>query len=80
MPDWNLSDIPGSVVTKAQQDMDFALRLLHRDTREEALNDPALDLTDEQRQELYSLLDDIAGMSFQDAIQRLRDQGTNILL
>jgi hypothetical protein len=80
MPDWNLSDIPGSVVTKAQQDMDFALRLLHRDTREDALNDPALDLTDEQRQELYSLLDDIASMSFEDAIQRLRDLGTTTLL
>jgi hypothetical protein len=80
MPEWNLSDIPGSVVNKAQQDTDFALRLLHQDTRDEALNEPSLDLTDEQRQELSSLLDEIASMSFREAIQTLREQGTTTLM
>jgi hypothetical protein len=80
MPDWDLSDIPGSVVTRAQQDMDFALRLLNQATRAEALNDPGLDLTDEQRSELSSRLDGIASMSFQEAIQMLRDRGTKTLM
>jgi hypothetical protein len=80
MPDWSLSDIPGSVVTKAQQDLDFALKLLHQDTRADALNEPDLDLTAEQRSELSSILDDIANMSFEQAIQRLRDLGNTTLM
>lgn len=75
MPEWSLSDIPGSVVLRAQEDTDFALRLLHRDSREEALGDPDLGLSDEQLRELSPILDEIASMSFQDAIQMLRDQG-----
>jgi hypothetical protein len=75
MPEWSLSDIPGSVVLKAQEDTDFALRLLHRDTREEALSDPDLGLSGEQLRELSPILDEIAELSFQDAIQMLRDQG-----
>lgn len=80
MPDWNLSDIPGSVVTKAEQDLDFALRLLDPARREEALNDPSLNLTDEQRRELSPLLNEIANMSFQEAIQRLRAVGNTTLM
>lgn len=75
MPEWSLSDIPGSVVLRAQEDTEFALRLLHRDSREEALSDPDLDLSDEQLRELSPILDEIASMSFQDAIQMLSDQG-----
>ena len=73
MPEWSLSDIPGSVVLRAQQDTDFALRLLHRDSREEALSE--LDLTEEQLRDLSPILDEIANLSFQDAIQMIRDQG-----
>jgi hypothetical protein len=75
MPDWSLSDIPGSVVLRAQEDTDFALRLLHRDSREEALSDPALDLSDDQLRDLSPILDEIANLSFQEAIQMIRDQG-----
>jgi hypothetical protein len=75
MPEWSLSDIPGSVVCRAQQDMDFAFRLLNAESRDEALSDPDLDLTDEQLRELSSRLAEIARMSFLDAIRMLRDQG-----
>jgi hypothetical protein len=75
MPDWSLSDIPGSLVLRAQEDTDFALRLLHRDSREEALSDPALDLSDDQLRALTPILDEIANLSFQEAIQMIRDQG-----
>jgi hypothetical protein len=75
MPEWSLSDIPGSVVFRAQQDMDFAFRLLNAESRDEALSDPDLDLTDEQLRELSSRLAEIARMSFLDAIRMLRDQG-----
>jgi hypothetical protein len=71
----HLADIPGAVVVRAQHDMDFATRLLHRDTRDEALNDPSLRLTEDERTELSSRLDDIATMSFQDAMERIRDAG-----
>ena len=71
----HLSGVPGSVVVRAQHDMEFATRLLHRDTREDALNDPALRLTEDERSELSARLDDIAAMSFQDAMERIRDAG-----
>jgi hypothetical protein len=71
----HLADIPGSVVVRAQQDMDFATRLLHRDTRDDALNDPSLGLTEDERSDLSGRLDDIAAMSFQDAMERIRDAG-----
>lgn len=71
----SLDDIPASVVLRAQNDMDFATRLLHRDTREEALREPALQLTDDERSDLSARLDDIANMSLQDAMVRIRDAG-----
>ena len=71
----HLSDIPGSVVVRAQHDMEFATRLLHRDTRDEALNDPSLRLTEDERNDLSSRLDDIAAMSFQDAMVQIRAAG-----
>jgi len=71
----HLSGVPGSVVVRAQHDMDFATRLLHRDTRDDALNDPSLRLTEDERSELSARLDDIAAMSFQDAMERIRDAG-----
>lgn len=73
MPEWSLSDIPGSVVLRAQEDTNFAVRLLHQDTRAAALTEAGL--TDEQRSALSPILDEIASMSFQDAIQMLRDEG-----
>ncbi len=79
MPQWSLSDIPGSVVLRAQQDADFVVRLLHRDSRGEALAEDDLGLTDEQQRQLSPLLDEIAQMSFRDAIQMLRDQGAVVL-
>jgi hypothetical protein len=72
MPDFNLSDIPWSVVLKAQEDPDFALRLLDTASREEALS--GLGLSEEQLGDLRPILDEVARMSFQEAIQTLRDQ------
>jgi hypothetical protein len=72
MPEIDLSAIPGSVVLRAQEDPDFALQLLNADSREDALND--LGLSREQLRELRPILDEVAQMSFQDAIQQLRDQ------
>jgi hypothetical protein len=72
MPEINLSAIPGSVVLRAQEDPDFALQLLNADSREDALS--GLGLSDEHLRELRPILDEVAQMSFQDAIQQLRDQ------
>jgi DNA-binding transcriptional LysR family regulator len=66
-----LANIPGSVVVRAQQDTNFAVRLLNRDSREHALAEAGVELTDE----LDRTLDEIAQMSFQVAIQTLRDEG-----
>jgi hypothetical protein len=66
-------------VVRAQQDLAFALNLLQEGTRADALNDPSLELTDEQRAELSPILDEIASMSFQEAIQRLRAQKNTAL-
>ena len=71
----DLSDIPGAVVVRAQHDMEFAVRLLHRDTRDDALNDPRLRLTEDERRDLSARLDDIASMSFTEAMERIRDAG-----
>jgi len=73
MPDWSLSDIPDSVVHAAQEDTNFALKLLDTGMRVDALR--GLDLSDEQIAELLPILDDVAGLSFQAAIQKLRDNG-----
>jgi hypothetical protein len=70
-----LAAIPGAVVVRAQDDLEFALRLLHRDTRADALNELELGLTEEEQRELYARLDEIAGMSFETAIGKLRDAG-----
>jgi DNA-binding transcriptional LysR family regulator len=66
-----LAKIPGSVVVRAQQDTNFAVRLLNRDSREGALAEAGVELTDE----LDRTLDEIARMSFQVALQTLRDEG-----
>jgi hypothetical protein len=70
-----LASIPGALVVRAQDDLDFALRLLHRDTREDALNELDLGLTEKEQRELSARIDEIAGMSFQTAIEELRDAG-----
>ena len=70
-----LDGIPGSVVVRAQSDMEYALRLLHQDTRQDALNELDMGLTEEAMVELNASLDAIAGMSFESAIQQLRNAG-----
>ena len=78
-PERHLVEIPGAVVVRAQHDMDFATRLLHRDTRDDALRDPSLRLTEDERRRLSAQLDDIANMSFQEAMERIRDAGVLFL-
>ena len=75
----HLGDIPGALVVRAQHDMDFALKLLHRDTRDEALADASLRLSPDERERLSSLLDEIAAMSFQEALEKIRDVGVTNL-
>jgi hypothetical protein len=71
--DNQLVGIPGAVVVRAQQDLDFAVRLLDRDTRDDALRDAGLD--EGAREAVSRRLDEIAEMSFQDALQALRYAG-----
>lgn len=68
-------NIPAVLVSQAQEDINFALRLLHRESRDEAIREVGVDLTDDQRSELYALLDEAANMSFQEALERIRDEG-----
>jgi len=70
-----LNGIPGSVVVRAQSDTEYALRLLHQDTRADALNELGLGLTEGAMAELNATLDAIAGMSFESAIEQLRNAG-----
>lgn len=70
-----LSGIPGALVVRSQQDIAFAVRLLNRDTRDEALGEAELSLTEDERTELDARLDEIASLSFQDAISALGNEG-----
>ncbi|MGY1603662.1 hypothetical protein [Geodermatophilus sp. SYSU D00815] len=67
------SQLPALLVTKAQDDLDFALALLHEDTRAEALRHPDLRLTDAEQRELHPVLEQIAQLSFEDAVEQIRD-------
>jgi hypothetical protein len=80
MGDGYLSGIPGELVVRAQQDTDFALRLLHRESREDAIREAGLDLADEQVSQLHESLDQIANLSFQEALEALRDVGVTRLM
>ena len=75
MEDGYLSDIPAEIVVRAQQDMNFALRLLNQATREDALREAGLELTDDELGKLHAALDYIASMSFQDVLQALKNVG-----
>lgn len=75
MGDGYLTDIPAELVVRAQQDLDYALRLLHRDTRAAAIREAGLDLTTEEQNSLNYSLDQIAQMSFQDVLEALRKVG-----
>ena len=75
MEDGYLSDIPAELVVRAQQDMNFALRLLNQATREDALREAGLELTDDELGKLHAALDYIASMSFQDVLQALKNVG-----
>jgi hypothetical protein len=68
-----LADIPGELVIRAQQDMDYAIRLLDSDRRQEAIAEAELSLSEEQQAKLNDALDSIAQMSFQDVLQALKD-------
>ena len=67
--------IPPELVERAQNDTDYAFRLLSRESREEALREAGLDLSDDERSALNSRLDEIADLSFQEALAQLRRIG-----
>ena len=80
MEDGYLSDIPAELVVRAQQDMNFALRLLNQATREDALREAGLELADDELGKLHAALDYIASMSFQEALQTLKDVGVTRMM
>jgi hypothetical protein len=71
--DNQLVEIPGALVVRAQQDLDFAVRLLDRDTRDDALREAGLEKG--LREAVSQRLDEVAQMSFQDALRNLRYAG-----
>ena len=73
--DGYLSDIPAELVVRAQHSMDFALRLLNQATRQDALNEAGLELTEDELGKLHAALDNIARMSFQEVLQALKNVG-----
>jgi len=75
MEDGYLNDIPAELVIRAQQDTDFAFRLLNRDTRDAALSEAGLGLTGDELGKLHEALDYVASMSFQNVLQALKNVG-----
>ena len=71
--------IPAALVSGAQKDINFGLSLLHRESREETIRNAGLDLTDDQRSALDARLDEVANMSFQEALDKLREGGWRAL-
>jgi hypothetical protein len=69
--DGQIPGIPQELVERAQNDTDYALRLLNRESREGALREAGLDLSGDERIQLDRRLDEIANLSFQDALEQL---------
>jgi hypothetical protein len=80
MGDDYLADIPSELVVRSQQNMEFALRLLDQERRQQAIDEAKLSLTDEQLTKLHAALDYIASMSFQEALQALKDVGVTRMM
>jgi hypothetical protein len=80
MGDDYLADIPSELVVRSQQNMEFALRLLDQERRQQAIDEAKLSLTDEQLTKLHAALDSIASMSFQEALQALKDVGVTRMM
>jgi hypothetical protein len=80
MGDDYLADIPSELVVRAQQNMEYALRLLDRERRPDAIDEAELSLTDEQLAKLHAALDAIASMSFQEVLQALKDVGVTRMM
>ena len=79
MEEGYLNDIPAELVIRAQQDTDFAFRLLNRDTREAALGEAGLGLAEDELGKLHEALDYVANMSFQNVLQALKNVGATNL-
>jgi hypothetical protein len=74
----HLHNIPGVLVVMARQDAAFGARLLNPDCRKDALRDAGLTAEEfgtDYIEELHGRLEEIAQMSFQDAMQELREEG-----
>jgi hypothetical protein len=80
MDDGYLGDIPSELVVRAQQSMEFALKLLDPATRAAAISDAGVYLTDDESEKLNLALDQIARMSFQDVLQALKDVGVTRMM
>ena len=78
--DGYLADIQSELVVRAQQDLDFALKLLYQANREDAINEAGVSLTADELEKLHASLDQIAGLSFQEALQALKDVGVTRMM
>ncbi|MGY1603661.1 hypothetical protein [Geodermatophilus sp. SYSU D00815] len=65
--------LPAGLLARAESDRDFALALLHEETRAGALADPELGLPVAEQRELFPVLGRIAQLSFEDAVEQIRD-------
>jgi ribosomal protein L22 len=54
--------------------------LLDQERRQQAIDEAKLSLTDEQLTKLHAALDYIASMSFQEALQALKDVGVTRMM
>jgi len=80
MEDGYLDDIPSELVVRAQQSMEFALKLLDPETRAAAISDAGVSLTADESDKLDSALNRIAAMSFQQVLQALKDVGVTRMM
>ena len=68
------ANILEELVRRARGDLDFTLRLLHQESREQAIREVHPNLSGDQMSELDAYLDGVANMSFQEALERFRDE------
>jgi hypothetical protein len=68
------------LVRRARGDLDFTLRLLHRESREQAIREIHPHLSDVEMREFHARLDDLARMSFEEALERFRDEDFGLLV
>jgi len=70
----SFANFPEELVRHARGNLDFSLRLMHQDSRERAVREVIPNISDAEMRELDVRLEEIANMSFEDALKRFRDE------